>query len=94
MLCNMLHTHLCTINMWHTACGIAVYGNVRQDSAVYGNIQQDVAFFLLARGPFAWLGWGQWGMTWPFNPEPAHGTLPPLPHGVPRPVACGLTTPL
>ena len=24
-------------------------------------------------------------MTWPFNPEPAHGELPPLPHGVPRP---------
>mmetsp|Transcript_19897 Transcript_19897/g.28001 ORF Transcript_19897/g.28001 Transcript_19897/m.28001 type:complete len:109 (-) Transcript_19897:314-640(-) len=26
-------------------------------------------------------------MTWPFNPEPAHGELPPLPHGVPRPAA-------
>ena len=26
-------------------------------------------------------------MTWPFNAEPAHGTLPPLPHGVPRPQA-------
>lgn len=46
---------------------------------------QDVAFFLLARGDYAWLGWGQWGMTWPFNPEPAHGTVPPLPHGYPRP---------
>lgn len=21
-------------------------------------------------------------MTWPFNPEPAHGGLPPSPHGV------------
>jgi hypothetical protein len=39
----------------------------------------------LVRGPYAWLGWGQWGMTWPFNPEPRHGELPPLPHGVPRP---------
>merc|ERR1711974_412699 len=48
-------------------------------------LEQDVAFFLLARGPYAWLGWGVWGMTWPFNPEPAHGELPPLPHGVPRP---------
>ena len=48
-------------------------------------LQQDVAFFLLARGPYAWLGWGVWGMTWPFNAEPAHGALPPLPHGVPRP---------
>ena len=48
-------------------------------------VKQDVAFFLLARGAFAWLGWGAWGMTWPFNPEPAHGESPPLPHGVPRP---------
>lgn len=48
-------------------------------------LEQDVAFFLLARGEYAWLGWGTWGMTWPFNPEPAHGELPPLPHGVPRP---------
>jgi len=48
-------------------------------------LDQDVAFFLLARGAYAWLGWGEWGMTWPFNPEPAHGELPPLPEGVPRP---------
>ena len=48
-------------------------------------LDQDVAFFLLARGDYAWLGWGVWGMTWPFNPEPAHGELPPLPNGVPRP---------
>eukprot|EP00122_Pirum_gemmata_P006129 Pgem_evm1s5597 len=49
------------------------------------NLKNDLAFFLLARGPYAWLGWGTWGMTWPFNAEPAHGELPPLPHGVPRP---------
>jgi len=48
-------------------------------------VEEDVAFFLLARGPYAWLGWGTWGMTWPFNAEPAHGELPPLPNGVPRP---------
>jgi len=24
-------------------------------------------------------------MGWPFNPEPRHGELPPMPHGVPRP---------
>lgn len=48
-------------------------------------LEQDVGFFLLARGDYAWLGWGEWGMTWPFNPEPAHGELPPLPDGVPRP---------
>jgi len=51
----------------------------------YVQLNQDVAFFQLVRGPYAWLGWGQWGMTWPFNPEPRHGELPPLPHGVPRP---------
>lgn len=45
----------------------------------------DLAFFLLVRGPYSWLGWGQWGMTWPFQAEPAHGESPPLPHGVPLP---------
>ena len=28
-------------------------------------LKQDLAAFLLMRGPFAWLGWGEWGMTWP-----------------------------
>jgi hypothetical protein len=49
------------------------------------HVRQDVAFFLLARGPYAYAGWGVWGMTWPFQPEPAHGELPPEPHGVPLP---------
>jgi hypothetical protein len=48
-------------------------------------LQQDLAFFLLARGDYAWIGWGTWGIGWPFNPEPAHGTLPARPHGVPLP---------
>ena len=60
--------------------GVAVVNATRTP-----RLKQDLAFFLLARGPFAWLGWGVWGMTWPFNPEPAHGELPPLPHGVPLP---------
>ena len=46
---------------------------------------QDIAFFLLVRGKWAWIGWGTWGMTWPFNPEPAHGQLPPMPGGLPLP---------
>lgn len=46
---------------------------------------EDVAFFLLARGDYSYLGWGVWGMTWPFNPEPAHGTVPPSSSGVPKP---------
>mmetsp|Transcript_27998 Transcript_27998/g.39437 ORF Transcript_27998/g.39437 Transcript_27998/m.39437 type:complete len:462 (+) Transcript_27998:102-1487(+) len=48
-------------------------------------LQQDLSFFLLARGPYAYAGWGVWGMTWPFNPEPGHGQLPPMPNGVPLP---------
>jgi len=28
------------------------------------NVQQQVAAFLLMRGPYAWIGWGQWGMVW------------------------------
>jgi hypothetical protein len=60
---------------------------VRHNGSVPSQLTQDVAFFLLGRGPYAWLGWGTWGMTWPFNPEPAHGELPPLPSGVPRPAA-------
>jgi len=45
----------------------------------------DWAFFLLVRGPYTWAGWGIWGMTWPFNADPAHGELPPSPYGVPLP---------
>lgn len=30
-------------------------------------LPQDLAFFLLARGPYAYAGWGAWGMTWPFG---------------------------
>jgi hypothetical protein len=48
-------------------------------------LEQDLAFFLLARGPYAYAGYGLWGMTWPFNPEQRHGSLPPLPNGVPLP---------
>jgi hypothetical protein len=48
-------------------------------------LDQDLAFFLLARGPYAYAGWGVWGMTWPFQAEPGHGAIPPLPHGVPLP---------
>jgi len=49
------------------------------------NFGLEWAFFLLVRGPYAWAGWGEWGMTWPFQKEPAHGALPPLPSGVPLP---------
>ncbi|CAE8624234.1 unnamed protein product [Polarella glacialis] len=63
-----------------------LFGLTINSSAVApAQLEQDVAFFQLARGDYAWLGWGVWGMTWPFNAEPAHGELPPLPYGVPRP---------
>jgi len=54
-------------------------------TAALTQLEVDLAFFLLARGPFAFAGWGVWGMTWPFYPEPAHGALPPQPDGVPLP---------
>ena len=34
-------------------------------SHVMPYLVQDVAIFLLVRGPYAWIGWGEWGMTWP-----------------------------
>jgi len=55
------------------------------NGTVLTQLEQDLAFFLLARGPYAFAGWGVWGMQWPFNAEPRHGQLPPLPHGVPLP---------
>lgn len=63
----------------------AILFGLRTNGSALVQLTQDVAFFLLARGPYAWAGWGVWGMTWPFNAEPAHGGLPPQPHGVPRP---------
>jgi hypothetical protein len=69
-------------SMWQTLPKLV---GVTQSGLNITQLTEDMAFFLLARGPYAWLGWGTWGMTWPFNPEPAHGELPPLPHGVPTP---------
>lgn len=49
------------------------------------DLQQQVAAFLLLRGPHAFIGWGQWGMTWPtgasWTKQPLHG------HGLPLPPA-------
>ena len=69
-------------NLWQSTARLV---GMTVNGSSLPQLKEDLAFFLLARGPFAWLGWGVWGMTWPFNPEPAHGELPPLPHGVPRP---------
>ena len=78
----MLRTACVADSDWQTKSNL--FGLTVADNAP-SQLEEDVAFFLLARGPYAWLGWGVWGMTWPFNPEPAHGELPPLPNGVPRP---------
>jgi hypothetical protein len=34
-------------------------------STTLAQLDQDLAYFLLARGPYAWIGWGKWGMDWP-----------------------------
>lgn len=64
-----------------------LFGFTVTNQTQLAQLEQDLAFFLLARGPYAYAGWGVWGMTWPFNAEPAHGALPPLPNGVPLPQA-------
>lgn len=40
-------------------------------------VDQDLAAFLLMRGPHAWIGWGQWGMLWPTNPDGSGLPFPP-----------------
>lgn len=62
-----------------------LFGFTIVNNTQLAQLDQDLAFFLLVRGPFAYAGWGVWGMTWPFNAEPAHGGLPPMPDGVPLP---------
>ena len=65
--------------------GITTPHQVKNGTFIYPQLEIDIAFFLLARGPYAWVGYGVWGMTWPFNPEPRHGELPPQKYGLPRP---------
>mmetsp|Transcript_15407 Transcript_15407/g.62012 ORF Transcript_15407/g.62012 Transcript_15407/m.62012 type:complete len:162 (-) Transcript_15407:1002-1487(-) len=38
---------------------------VAVDGETPTQLDTDVAYYLLARGPYSWLGWGVWGMTWP-----------------------------
>ena len=63
-----------------------LFGLSHDANHTLSQLAEDVAFFLLARGPYAYVGWSSWGMGWPFNPEPAHGTLPAIPSGIPVPV--------
>eukprot|EP01060_Flectonema_neradi_P038414 TRINITY_DN8043_c0_g2_i1.p1 TRINITY_DN8043_c0_g2~~TRINITY_DN8043_c0_g2_i1.p1 ORF type:complete len:439 (+),score=113.64 TRINITY_DN8043_c0_g2_i1:63-1319(+) len=34
-------------------------------TGVFAAIKQEVAAFQLMRGPYAWIGFGKWGMVWP-----------------------------
>ena len=47
-----------------------LFGLTVTNATRMAQLQQDVAFFQLARGPYAWLGWGEWGMTWSDQREP------------------------
>ena len=40
---------------------------VNSTSNPFPYLQQQLAAFLLMRGPYAWIGFGEWGMKWPFE---------------------------
>ena len=44
-------------------------------------LEQDIAAFLLMRGPWAWAGYGVWGMSWPAGTSfiSPNGTSAPVP---------------
>ncbi len=52
-------------------------------------MDQDMASFLLMRGPYAWTGYGEWGMTWDTTLRLPGGLLRPhqfdAPYGSPQP---------
>lgn len=63
-----------------------LFGFTITNSTVLSQLQQDLSYFLLVRGPYAYAGWGVWGMTWPFQSDPNnHGALPPTADDVPLP---------
>jgi hypothetical protein len=91
-----------------TACSPApwqsaplLYGLAAGNSSnPFPQLEADIAAFQLARGPHAWLGWGQWGMSWPVGVAWDHngGMALPLPaqlyadYGVPQGL-CNETVP-
>jgi hypothetical protein len=48
------------------------HGNSNSTALPY--LTQQLAAFLLMRGPYAWIGWGVWGMEWNFPKVP----MPPV----------------
>lgn len=64
-------------------------------------LTQDLAAFLLMRGPWAWVGWGEWGMSWPagtaWNAPNGTSVLRPVEldtdYGVPVDAQCYETEP-
>jgi len=69
-----------SVSPWEAApllMGLTTSGNA---SDPLPQAAQDVAAFLLARGPHAWLGWGQWGMVWPVGtPDFSNHSQPLVP---------------
>lgn len=65
-----------------------LFGLSITNSTILSQLEQDLSYFLLVRGPYAYAGWGVWGMTWPFQADPNnHGALPPTADDVPLPAA-------
>ena len=65
----------------------------------FAHLEADIAAFQLARGPYAYIGWGVWGVTWPGIYGQDTGSAPlPLPaelsadYGVPT-GSCSETAP-
>jgi hypothetical protein len=77
--------------LWQSApllAGVHVGGN---SSDPLPQLTQDVAAFLLMRGPWAWLGWGTWGVVWdPSVPRPREFDVD---YGTPLDAQCAETAP-
>ena len=71
---DIIEPNNCASSVRH-ACTPTMNGRNRNDQApiLHGltnlpnNTRQQVAAFLLMRGKFAYIGWGQWGMVWPYS---------------------------
>jgi len=71
-------------SLWQTAplvMGLTPGKNLTENPLPW--LEQELAAFLLMRGPHAYLGWGEWGMSWPAgvswqSPNGTSVGLPPL----------------
>lgn len=58
--------HACTTSAWEEAPLLMGISNANTTSPLFN---AELAGFLLMRGGSAYLGWGEWGMTWPWSVE-------------------------